>query len=261
MADRVAVTVDGGVADVRLDRPEKLNALDAAMVEGIVAAGEQIGEDPTVRAVVLSGAGRGFCAGLDFAAFGSMIDDGDDAVAGLGVIAKLAQRVVRVWAELPVPVIAAIHGPALGGGLQLALGADMRIVAPDARLGALEIRWGIVPDMTGTQVLPRLVGIDHAKDLVLTGRTITGEEAVAIGLATRVSDDPRADAMALAREIASMNPHAVRRAKALLDLAGTVSLADGLAAEREAMRDLVGSPNQVEAVSASFEKRAPRFRD
>ena len=119
-----------------------------------MAAGEQVGDDPSVRAVVLSGEGRGFCAGLDFAAFGSMIDNGDEAVAGLGVIAKLAQRVVRVWAELPVPVIAAIHGPALGGGLQLALGADIRIVAPDARSGALEIRWGIVPDMTGTQVLP-----------------------------------------------------------------------------------------------------------
>jgi enoyl-CoA hydratase/carnithine racemase len=190
-----------------------------------------------------------------------MVDNGDDAVAGLGTIAKLAQRVVRVWAELPVPVIAAIHGPALGGGLQLALGADIRIVAPDARLGALEIRWGIVPDMTGTQALPALVGIDHAKDLVLTGRTVTGEEAVALGLATRLSDDPRRDGLALAREIASMNPHAVRRAKALLDLAGTVSLADGLAAERAAMRDLVGSPNQVEAVTASFEKRVPDFRD
>ena len=137
MADRVAVTVDGGVADVRLTRPDKMNALDAAMVEAIVAAGEQVGDDPSVRAVVLSGEGRGFCAGLDFAAFGSMVDNGDDAVAGLGTIARLAQRVVRVWAELPVPVIAAIHGPALGGGLQLALGADIRIVAPDAKLGAL----------------------------------------------------------------------------------------------------------------------------
>lgn len=261
MADRVAVTVEGGVADVRLTRPEKINALDAAMVEGIVAAGEQVGDDPTVRAVVLSGEGRGFCAGLDFAAFQSMTEAGDDAVAGLGTIAKLAQRVVRVWAELPVPVIAAIHGPALGGGLQLALGADIRIVAPDARLGALEVRWGIVPDMTGTQVLPALVGLDHAKELVLTGRTITGEEAVAIGLATRLSDDPYADALALAREIAALNPHAVRHAKRLLDLAGTVSLADGLAAERVAMRELVGSPNQVEAVTASFEKRVPNFRD
>ena len=214
-----------------------------------------------MRAVVLSGEGRGFCAGLDFAAFGSMVENGDDAVAGLGTIARLAQRVVRVWAELPVPVIAAIHGPALGGGLQLALGADIRIVAPDAKLGALEIRWGIVPDMTGTQVLPRLVGLDHAKDLVLTGRTVTGEEALALGLATRLSDDPHADGLRLAREIAAMNPHAVRRAKALLDLAGTVSLADGLAAERAAMRDLVGSPNQVEAVTASFEKRVPNFRD
>ena len=255
------MSVDAGVADVRLTRPDKLNALDAPMVEGIVAAGEQVGSDPTVRVVVLSGEGRGFCAGLDFAAFQSMTEDGDDAVAGLGTIAKLAQRVVRIWAELPVPVIAAIHGPALGGGLQLALGADIRIVAPDAQLGALEIRWGIVPDMTGTQVLPGLVGIDRAKDLVLTGRTITGDEAVAIGLATRASDDPRGAALTLAREIAAMNPHAVRHAKRLLDLAGSVTLDDGLAQERVAMRDLVGSANQVEAVTASFEKRVPLFED
>jgi enoyl-CoA hydratase/carnithine racemase len=261
VADRVTVVIEDGVADVRLARPDKLNALDAPMVEGIVAAGEQVGDDPSVRAVVMSGEGRGFCAGLDFAAFESMAEAGTDAVAGLGAIAEHAQRLVRVWAELPVPVIAAIHGPALGGGLQLALGADIRIVAPDATLGALEIKWGIVPDMTGTQVLPALVGLDHAKELVLTGRTVSGEEALAIGLATRVSDDPHADAMALAREIASMNPQAVRHAKRLLDLAGNVSFDEGLAAERVAMRELVGSPNQVEAVTASFEQRAPQFGD
>jgi enoyl-CoA hydratase/carnithine racemase len=261
VADRVRVEIGRGVADVRLTRPDKLNALDAAMVEAIVGAGEQVGADRSVRAVVLSGEGRGFCAGLDLAAFTSMAREGEDAVAGLGVIARLAQRVPRVWAELAVPVIAAIHGPALGGGLQLALGADIRIVAPDAKLGALEVRWGIVPDMTGTQVLPRLVGIDRAKDLVLTGRTITGVEAHSLGLATRLSDDPRADALALAGELAALNPHAVQRAKALLDLAGAVSLDDGLAAEREAMRDLVGSPNQVEAVEAGFAGRPPTFSD
>jgi enoyl-CoA hydratase/carnithine racemase len=168
---------------------------------------------------------------------------------------------VRVWAELPVPVIAAVHGAALGGGLQLALGADIRIVTPDAQLGALEMRWGIVPDMSGTQVLPKLVGIDVAKELVFTGRTVTGAKAVALGLATRVSEDPHRDASALAREIASMNPHAIRHAKRLLDLAGTVSLDDGLVEERVAMRELVGSPNQVEAVTASFEQRPPKFDD
>jgi enoyl-CoA hydratase/carnithine racemase len=260
MADRVTVTVDTGVADVRLTRPEKRNALDAAMVEGIVAAGDAVGADSSVRSVVLSGEGKGFCAGLDFAAFASMAEDGDP-VAGLGTIGRLAQRCVRVWAELPVPVIAAVHGAALGGGLQLALGADIRIVAPDAHLGLLEMRWGLVPDMSGIQVLPGLVGRDVAKDLVYTGRTVSGREAVAMGLATRLGDDPHADALVLAREIAAMNPHAIRHAKRLLDLAGTVSMAEGLREEQVAMRDLVGSPNQVEAVTASFEGRTPEFRD
>jgi enoyl-CoA hydratase/carnithine racemase len=263
---RVTVTITDGVADVRLNRPDKRNALDNAMFAGLITTGERLKTESGVRAVVLSGEGPDFCAGLDFGAFQAM-RDGErlslqvDLPPAEGPARATGQRAAYVWAELPVPVIAAVTGNALGGGLQIALGADIRIVAPDARLGALEIRWGIVPDMTGTQVLPALVGLDHAKDLVLTGRTVTGEEALALGLATRLSDDPHRDGLALAREIASMNPHAVRHAKRLLDLAGTVSLADGLAAERVAMRELVGSPNQVEAVTASFEKRAPNFGD
>jgi enoyl-CoA hydratase/carnithine racemase len=272
MSDRVRCTVTDGVADVRLNRPEKLNALDMAMFDALVDTGEALKADRSVRAVVLSGEGRGFCAGLDFAGFQAMAaaasqrGDGAGTVTGLGHreegrITNHAQQAVYVWTEMPAPVIAAVHGPALGGGMQLALGADIRIVAPDARLSVLEIRWGLVPDMTGTQMLPRLVGLDVAKELAFTGRMVSGDEAVRLGLATRISDDPLGDALAMGNEIASKSPHAIRGAKALINLAGRVSLADGFLAESRTMDPLIGSPNQVEAVTAYFEKREPRFLD
>jgi enoyl-CoA hydratase/carnithine racemase len=166
-----------------------------------------------------------------------------------------------VWTELPVPVVAAVHGPCLGGGLQIALGADLRIVSPDARLSVLEVRWGLTPDMTASVTLPRLVGLDVAKELTWTGRTVSGQEAVALGLATRLADDPRAAALELAHELAAKSPHAIRGAKALFDIGSHRSLAEQLAEERRAIGSLIGSPNQVEAVTAFFEKRAPAFED
>lgn len=267
MSDRVSVSIDGGVADVRLNRPDKINALDPAMFAGIVEAGEQLKGDPSVRAVVLSGEGRGFCAGLDFGSFQAMasgesqgrptarIGDTD------GRITHLGQQAAYVWQELPVPVIAAIHGVALGGGIQIALGADIRIVAPDARLSVLEVRWGLVPDMTGTWMLPRLVGLDVAKELTWTGRMVSGEECVRIGLATRVSDNPREDALALAREIAGKSPQAIRGSKRLLNQSGVAPVAQQFADERTTIGGLIGSQNQVEAVTAYFEKRDPVFTD
>jgi enoyl-CoA hydratase/carnithine racemase len=276
MSDRVTCTISGGVADVRLNRPDKLNALDVATFRALVEAGEALKADRSVRAVVLSGEGRAFCAGLDFAAFESMADSSPGQSAGQsgsegaritdlagreGRITNLGQQACYVWTELPVPVIAAIHGHALGGGLQVALGADIRIVAPDARLSVLEVRWGLIPDMTGTQVLPGLVGRDVAKELTFTGRTVTGEEAVRLGLATRAAEHPRDEAFALAREIATKSPDAIRGAKDLLNLAGHVSLAEGFQAEERTIRSLIGSPNQVEAIMAYFEKREPRFTD
>jgi enoyl-CoA hydratase/carnithine racemase len=264
MSDRVSVTIDRGVADVRLNRPDKINALDPAMFTALVEAGEALKTDTSVRAVVLSGEGRGFCAGLDFSSFQSMA--GGDEPARLptgspGRITNHGQHAAWVWQELPVPVIAAVHGVALGGGCQIALAADIRIVAPDARFSVLEIRWGLVPDMTGTQMLPRLVGLDVAKELTFTGRMVTGTEAVEIGLATRVSEHPLDDALALANEIAGKNPEAIRGAKSLLNMAGGVSLADGFKAEEHTIRALIGSPNQVEAVVAYFDKREPVFVD
>ena len=263
---RVAVTIEGGVADVRLARPEKRNALDPAMFAGLVSTGLALHEDPTVRVVVLSGDGPDFCAGLDFGSFRAMADGGRPSAAVAlppsdGPARATGQRAVHVWSSLAVPVIAAVAGNALGGGLQIALGADLRIVAPDAVLSVFEIHWGLVPDMTGTQVLPDLVGRDVAKELTLTGRRVSGTEAVRLGLATRCADDPRAAALALAREIAGRNPDAVRWAKHLLDLGGRVDAATGFAAEQDAMAELIGSANQAEAVAARFAQRDPAFTD
>jgi enoyl-CoA hydratase/carnithine racemase len=266
--ERVTVHIEGGVADVRLNRPEKLNALDPAMFDALVEAGERLAADPSVRAVVLSGEGRGFCSGLDFASFQAMA--GSDG--GSGVTSRLGDRVVGrstnhgqqaafVWTELAVPVIAAVHGVALGGGLQIALGADLRIVAPDARLSVLEIRWGLIPDMTGTHMLRRLVPLDVAKELTWTGRMVSGEEAVAMGLATKLSDDPRRDALALAADLAASSPQAIRGAKRLLNQSGLVSQEQQFQDESGIMGALIGSPNQVEAVAAFFEKRPPVFAD
>ena len=264
MTDRVTVTIEDGVADVRLNRPEKLNALDPAMFRAIVETGEALKADRSVRAVVLSGEGRGFCAGLDLASFQAMAGE-----EGLEVGAKpkgdritnIGQQAAYVWAEMPAPVIVAVHGVALGGGCQIALGGDLRYCTPDATFSVLEIRWGLVPDMTGTQLLPRLVGPDVAKELTFTGRMVSGSEAVDLGLATRVCEDPRAEAMATAHEIAGRSPDAIRAAKQLIDRAGYVSLAEGFAAEERAIRSLIGSPNQKEAVHAWFEKRPARFAD
>jgi enoyl-CoA hydratase/carnithine racemase len=265
-SERIIVDIADGVADVRLARPEKRNALDVAMFTGLVEAGERLKTRPGVRAVVLSGDGPDFCAGLDFSAFSAM-RDGErltllaEVPPAAGPAQALGQRAAFVWSELPVPVIAAIQGNALGGGLQIALGADIRIVAPDARLSVLEIRWGLIPDMTGTQLLPELVGRDVAKELTFTGRAVSGTEAVALGLATRTDTAPRKAALELARAISARSPHAIRAAKRLINQAGRVSLAEGFAAEQTEITALIGSPNQVEAVSSEFEKRPARFTD
>jgi enoyl-CoA hydratase/carnithine racemase len=270
MSDRVTCTIEGGVADVRLNRAEKMNALDGAMFTGLAEMGERLKTEPGVRAVVISGEGRAFCAGLDFSSFqemagagekGSRPSAGNPAAIAPGRITHLGQQAAWVWQEIPVPVIAAVHGVALGGGLQVALGADIRIVHPEARLSVLEIRWGLTPDMTATVTLTGLVRPDVAKEITFTGRMVMGTEAVEIGLATRLSEHPLDDALAMAREIAAKNPHAVRGAKRLLNQAARATLADQFADERATIGALIGSPNQVEAVSAFFEKREPNFAD
>lgn len=266
MSDRIHISRSGGVADVRLNRPDKMNALDGEMFSALNQTSAELAEDPALRCVVLSGEGRSFCAGLDFSGFQGMTDsdgesNGEVSEIPEGRITHRGQQAVYGWTELPVPVIAAVHGHALGGGIQLALGADIRIVAPDAKLSVLEIRWGLVPDMTGTQSLVNLVGLDMAKELTFTGRTVSGEEAVAIGLCTKLSDDPHRDAMAMAAEIAEKSPHAIRAAKRLFNAAPKVSVAEGFAQERQEIGQLIGSANQVEQVKAFFEKRQANFVD
>lgn len=260
MSERVRIDVNEGVADVRLVRSEKLNALDAAMFEGLIEAGRGLRNDPALRAVVLSGEGRGFSAGLDFASFmggggRNLFERGDESPA------NFAQRAAWVWTEVSVPVIAAVHGVCFGGGLQLALAADVRFVTPDARLSVMEMKWGLVPDMSGTQTLRRLVRLDVAKELTFTGRVVSGTEAVELGLATHLSDTPRDAALELAREIACKSPDAVRAAKQLLDESGIGSVEEGLLLEEKLQRTLLGSPNQVEAVRGNVEKREPEFED
>lgn len=263
-AARVVVELGrDGVAEVRLNRPDKLNALDAAMFAELVAAAARLAAEPSLRAVVLSGEGRAFCAGLDMAGFaaagGSPL--GGDLSARTHGRANLFQEAVLCWRDLPVPVIAAIHGSALGGGFQIALGADIRIVAPDAKLSAMEIRWGIVPDMGGILLMRELARADICRDLVYTGRVFSGEEAERLGFATRLGPDPRAEALAAAREIASRSPDAVRAGKRLLGI-GDEALRDRvLLAESAEQAGLIGAPNQREAVAANFERRPPRFRD
>ncbi len=265
MADRVTVSVDAGVADVRLSRPEKLNGLDHAMFEALVAMGTALAGDRALRAVVLSGAGRAFCAGLDFASFMVARAGGREVKSLLdrdaASPANFAQQAAYVWTALPVPVIAAVHGVCFGGGLQIALGADIRIVAPDAQLSVMEIKWGLVPDMTGTQTLRHLVRLDVLKELTFTGRIVSGREAVELGLATRVSDQPLEEARALARGIAGRSPDAIRAAKRLLNRAVTATLEEGLRLEETLQRSVLGSPNQLEAARANLERRAPKFAD
>jgi enoyl-CoA hydratase/carnithine racemase len=269
MSDRVTVSVgDDGVADVRLNRPDKRNALDGAMFSALAGAGEGLKSEPAVRAVVLSGEGASFCAGLDFAAFQTLASGGDGGggdgnPGGLtpGGVTHLGQQVCWVWQELEVPVIAAVHGHALGGGLQIALGADIRIVHPETQLSVREVHWGLIPDMTGTLFLSRLVGPDVAKELTFTARIFSGREAAELGLATRLSEDPRGDAFALAREIAGRSPEAVRGAKALFNRLANAGFADQFAEERRVIGGLIGRPNQVESVMANFEKRPPVFTD
>ncbi len=264
MSTRVVTEFQDGIAVVTLNRPEKLNALDLEMFGAIAHAAEALHTNAALRVIILRGAGRAFCAGLDFGAFAAMADSsgGSELLTRReGRAGNLAQHVAWVWQELPVPVIAAVHGVAFGGGLQLALGADIRIVAPEAQLSIMEIKWGLIPDMSGTQTLRRLMRLDLAKELTFTGRIVGGEEAVRIGLATRCAPDPFSEALTLAKEIAARSPDAIRAAKRLWNEATLGSIRDGLELEQQLQLSLIGKPNQVEAVQANFEKRSPRFVD
>lgn len=269
MEERVSISISEGVADVRLVRADKMNALDQAMFEALVAATERLSKEKGVRVVVLSGEGRAFCAGLDMGRFAAMKEKGGNGIPGgenrdltkrTHGQANFPQQAVWGWRQLPVPVIAAVHGVAFGGGFQLSLGADMRFLAPDARMSVMEIKWGLVPDMAGTPILASLVRDDILRDLTYTGRIFSAQEAITYGLATRICDDPRASALEVARDIAGKSPDAIRAAKRLLNNL-SVDPGPALLAESVEQQKLIGSANQTEAVRANLEKRAPKFAD
>ena len=272
MTDRIERTRHAdGVVELHLSRADKMNALDPAMFDALIEAGEALREDKAVRAVVISGRGKAFCAGLDMASFERMQQqDAGASVLGEGAagadlvvrthgISNAAQQVAMVWREVPVPVIAAVHGVAFGGGLQVALGADIRIVAPDTKLSVMEIKWGLVPDMAGMVLMRELARSDVVRELTFTGRIFSGEEALRLGFATRVSADPLAEALQMAHEIAGKSPDAIRAGKRLLNASLSQSAAELLLAESVEQKALIGSPNQVEAVKANIERRVPRF--
>jgi enoyl-CoA hydratase/carnithine racemase len=247
-----------------LARPEKMNALDGAMFDALADTLERLAEEQGLRAVVLRGEGRAFCAGLDMASFASMgsaepADAMRDLVTRTHGACNVFQFVAWGWRELPVPVIAAVHGVAFGGGLQIALGADIRLVTADLKMSVMELKWGLVPDMAGCVLMNQLARTDVVRDLTFTGRTFTGSEAVAFGLATRVSSEPLTEARELARQIALANPDTMRANKRLLNLALTASEKELLLAESVEQQRLIGSPNQIEAVRATIEKRPGRY--
>jgi enoyl-CoA hydratase/carnithine racemase len=200
-------------------------------------------------------------AGGDGAADKPARSEGNPGEMKDGRITHLGQQVCWVWQELAVPVIAAVHGHALGGGLQIALGVDIRIVHPDTKMSVREVYWGLVPDMTGTYMLTQLVRPDIAKELTFTARVFSGTEANELGLVTRLSDTPKDDAMVLAREIAAMSPGAIRGSKELFNRLSRDGAADQFAAERATIGAQIGSPNQIEAVMAGMGNRPPVYAD
>ncbi len=261
MAERVLVTVNDHVAVVTLNRPEKRNALDLATFEALAEIGDRLAADPDVRAVVLSGEGEHFCAGMDVSVFGAgAIEDLDGKMRPReGSPANFFQAAAYTWRELPVPVICALSGNAFGGGLQIALGADIRLASPDTSLSLMEIRWGLVPDMAITATLTRIMPADKIKELALTGRIVDGREAETLGLVTRLCEDPKQAALELAQTIAAKSPDAVRGIKRLLDRSPDMPVAEALRLEAETQLGVMGAPNQVEAVRANMERRDPVF--
>ena len=267
MKDRISITMlEDGIADVRMTRVDKMNALDATQWAALVEAVETLKAMPGLRVVVLSGEGRAFCAGLDLASMQGDRDPGASSAGGSLAdrthgIANNAQYAAWGWRELPVPVIAAVHGVAFGAGSQIMAAADIRIVHPATRIAIMEMKWGLVPDVAGMPLWRTQVKDDVLREMIYTNREFNGVEAKDMGFATHVSDDPHAKAMELARVIANKNPHAIRGAKRLCNLMGDASDAELLQAESDEQLMVIRKPNQMEAVMAEMQKRKPNFVD
>ena len=267
MNDRVKITMlEDGIADVRMTRVDKMNALDPTQWAALVDAVETLKATPGLRVVVLSGEGRAFCAGLDLASMQGDRDPGASSAGGSLAdrthgIANNAQYAAWGWRELPVPVIAAVHGVAFGAGSQIMAAADIRIVHPETRIAIMEMKWGLVPDVAGMPLWRTQVRDDVLCEMIYTNREFNGVEAKDMGFATHVADDPHAKAMELARVIANKNPHAMRGAKRLCNLMGDASDAELLQAESDEQLKVIRTPNQMEAVMAEMQKRKPNFQD
>ena len=262
-SERVTIQLaDNGVAQVRLNRPDKMNALDPAMFEAIIAAGEELRAMKGLRAVVLAGEGRSFCAGLDVSSF-TAAPDGErkPLTERTHGNANTFQEVAMTWRKCPVPVIAAVHGVCFGGGMQIASGADIRVVHPASRMAIMEMKWGLVPDMGGYHLWRGLVRDDVLRELVYTNREFTGEEAQGYGLATFVSEDPLGKANDIANEIANRNPEAIRGAKRLSEAMLEKPGDDILMEESVEQAAIMRKPNQIEAVMAGMQKRPAKFTD
>lgn len=261
--ERVSIEVSAsGVAQVRLIRGDKMNALDPAMFEMLAAAGSALYDWPALRAVVLSGEGRSFCAGLDLASMGDPNRRRDAPLTErTHGNANLPQQVAMQWRKLPVPVIAAVHGVCFGGGLQIASGADIRVVAPDARMAVMEMKWGLVPDMGGYALWKGTVRDDLLRELTYTNREFTGTEALTLGFATLVDPDPLARATAIAEEIANRHPQAQRAAKRLFNRYLEASTDEILMEESVEQQKLIGTKNQIEAVASQLAGRKGEFTD
>lgn len=263
MSDRVTVEIENHVAELTLNRPEKHNAVDLAMFEALIEAGESLAANADVRAVVMHGAGDNFCAGIDLSVFQGNGLNGLDKSAFKprdGSPANFFQSAAYVWRALPVPVIAAIEGVAFGAGLQIALGADIRYAKSNAKLSIMEINWGIIPDMAITATLRDIMPADCVKQLAFSGRIIAGSEAELIGLVTSVHEHPLDAAREFAKEITGKSPDAIRAIKALVNEGWQDSVENALRTEARLQMSLLGNPNQTEAATANLQKRAPVFQ-
>ena len=263
MSEPVTITKHGHVAIVTLNRPEKHNAIDLRMFAALAEAGTELADDSSVRAVVLEGAGPSFCAGIDLSIFqqneesiliSKMTADEDSP-------ANFFQRAAFVWREIPQPVICALHGSVYGGGLQIALGADLRFASADCRLSVMEIKWGLIPDMAISTTLARLLPADKAKELAWTGRVFDANEAFEMGVITAIHDTPSQAARETAAAIAANSPNAVRAIKRLFDESADMSTKQALQLEAQLQLSLLGSQQQTEAVAANLQKRPPKFED
>lgn len=260
---RVSVTYKNHIAHVRLTRADKMNAVDQEMITAVIAAGNEVAASDA-RAVIVSGEGKAFCAGIDISGLSGMI--GKDPAEllmprthGNGTTNQW-QEFAMVWSRMDIPVIAAVHGVCFGAGIQLALGADIRIAAPDAQFAVMEMKWGIVPDMGGMVLLPKLVRSDVLRRMTYTAEPVSAEQAERWGLVTEIAEDPLAAAQALAETIAGKSPSAIRAAKRLIGVAETADAVAVLDAESREQVDLMGKPHQMEVVAAAFGKRAAIFK-